>query len=169
MFEYGKTFRPTDTKFLNGFCIPFTIGLLVLGAYGLINEDGVEAKITIGISMLLFIIFLIGLLFLYFNVGPIVVNDRAIVARKPKGPVSIPWKDIEKIYYAIGRGGHPGDPHFSVYLFSKTKDFIIVRRATEEISELMDAIRSYAKPRQTKYISFSEVVSVFLRYYFRRS
>lgn len=170
MFEKGKAYEyPLTTRaFYNVVCFPFVLGMMVLCVYALIYEaerffpDGFWLILAMSVSTVL----LIGLVFNYYHHGTIIVNEQEIISLKRRGPVSIPWKEIDAIYYKIGGGKQdPRDPFFTVYIFSRKRDFIIVNREIDGISELMDTIRQYANTSRAKYLNFRQLVMLFVRLY----
>ncbi len=166
----GKAYEcpAMNRAFYNFVCIPFTLGMIGVGLYALFVETTKsfpEMVVIIG-GELLFLGLLIGLIFNYYHIGTIIVNEREIVSLKRGGRVSIPWKEITRIYYKIGGAKQdPRDPFFTVYIFSKKNDFIIVNREIDGIRELMSVIRQYADTSRVKHLTFRQLIMLFVRHY----
>jgi hypothetical protein len=165
----GKCYEyPSGSRALhNVVFFPFCTALFVFSLYLLIKGIAESNRDVLGgiIGILFSGSMLVALVYNYFNLGSIVVNDREITSLKRGGPVTISWSEIGQIYYIIHPGNNIPDPFFTVYVFSKNRKFIVLDREIAGIGELMDTIRQYADTSGAKEITFSELTKVLLRHY----
>lgn len=159
-FEYPKIYILVRSS-----GIIFSFGMVVLGFYVLFTEDFFAGGWTMILGVPFFLILLIGCVFEKQNANTILVNDQEIIALKGKGKVSIPWLSIEHVYYSASRGPGAPEPLYSLYIFSKTNNFIIIRQQIKGFSDLMGFLKEYSPKREAEYIPFLRLVGIFLRIY----
>lgn len=159
-FEYPKTYILVRSA-----GIMFGFAMMLLGFSMLLFGDFFTEGWTGILVICASVILLGGGVFEKQNANTILVNDQEIIALKGGKKVVIPWSSIEHIYYSASRGpGAPG-PLYSLYIFSKTNDFIIIRQQIRGFSDLMGFLKEYLPKREAEYMPFLQLVGIFLRIY----
>lgn len=162
-YEYSKVYLS-----IHSVGIIFSLGMIVLGFYVLFTEDFFSGGWSMILGIPLFALLLIGLIFEKQNANTILVNNQEIIALRRKGRVIIPWSSIEHIYYSASQGLGAPEPIYSLYIFSKTNDFIIIREQIKGFPDFVEVLKQHWPKGELEYIPFLHLVGLFLRVNFRK-
>lgn len=152
---------------LLSFGIIVSLGMIILVIFVLLTQDLTGETVggaLFAISVCL--ILLVGCLFERQNANSILVNKQEIIALKPKRKVLIPWSAIKHIYYTASRGPGAPTPIWSLYIFSKTDEFIIIRSYIKGWDEIVNVLKQHWPKGVVEDIPFFRLVGTFLRLYF---
>lgn len=139
--------------------------MVILGIYILFSEDFLSGGWSGIFVVSVCTVLLIGCIFEMQNANTILVNERELIALRGKERVVIPWSSIEHIYYTASRGPGAPEPMYSLYIFSKTNDFIIIRQETKGFSDFVGILKQYSPKDEAEHIPFLRLVAIFVRIY----
>lgn len=159
-FEYPKL-----NIFVHSAGIIFCLAMIGLGLYVLVTEDFFSGGWATVLGVPFFTLLLIGLIFELSNFNRILVSDHELMALRGGRKVTIPWASIEHIYCSASQGPAAEEPFYSLYIFSKSNDFIIVRQSLKGFPDFLKILRQHWPQGELEYVPFMHLVAIFVRIY----
>jgi len=169
MIEGEKTYHyHKGWLLLDYFGILFFLALTASGIYWLFKDPffssgwGGLFVATVGS------IAVIAFVFEKNNRATIIVNDKEIVALKPKQQVRIVWSNIDRVYYSAFQDAYAKNPFFSLYILSKDGELIKITQNIDDYFDLMEMIVRRSPRGQAEPISLIKLLRLLFQVYFSK-
>lgn len=166
MIYKDRSFKyPKLNIFVHSTGVIFCLGMIGLGLYVLFTEDFLSGGWAMVFGVPFFFLLLIGLVFELRNFNTILVTDQELIALRGKQQITILWSGIKHIYCSASQGRAAEEPSYSLYIFSKSNDFIIVRQSLKGFPDFLNILRQHWPKGELEYIPFMDLVAIFVRIY----
>ena len=163
VFEY-----PIYSRLLWYAAIIFGCAFVVAGIYGLLTRNFTSQSVLWIGGIFLGIGMVCGGVVELFNYQTILVKDDGISTIGPNGKIFMPWSNIDRVYYSRGEGVPAHQPYVSFYIKSKNVEIIKISQDIRNFHELGSIILERAPTGRAEYISFTELVRLYYKSYFKR-